>query len=637
MVSGDDPLYWVTGKAGAGKSTLMKFIHRAPETQKSLQVWGAGKDVVQATFFFWNSGSSMQMSQEGLLRTLLHQILTKYPHLVSQAFPQEFETFLFFRKSEEIPLKWSDLTKAFQGVVKELKNTAKIALFIDGLDEFDGDHVNLVEFIRTLSSPGVKMCVSSRPWTIFEDAFKHEASLKLEDLTFSDINEFVSSKLLSSAGFEALKVLNPDYALGLIKNVTTKSSGVFLWVHLVVKSLLEGLSGGERLSDLQRRLDSLPPDLENLFWKMLNQLEPDAFQHGLQLFQILRSAVRSPTVLELSFADEDTPDYAFNFPIGVLSEAEMTARAEIMRRRLNTCTKGLLEAGLSSKLLELNARKGLHPVQYLHRTVRDFIERKEVWVKLQSSLISPFDANISLFNFCLINLKTHSLVSFEDNFFWEAIREGIDYAIKVDSDSASFQFKALENIDRTATVLFSNYVVHRRASKPLLLTYESKIINSPNSQHWTVIRRELNNCDSLLEFAVKYQLTSYVKAFLTRPPPTFSKEELNQLLYWASSEQGVHYPPHRYLWHHDLPSPELIQLLLANGADPEARVKGKRIRETLCETLNSVCSKEWEIEDQILTILMNHEAKNAVVKGSAMKPKKVIIKKRFDLKRLLGR
>ena len=275
-------------------------------------------------------------------------------------------------------------------MIEELNGTTKIALFIDGLDEFNGSHLKLIEFTRSLLSPGVKICVSSRPWIVFEDAFKHEPNIMLQDLTFWDIYDFASSKLSSNPGFRALETVEPEYALGLIRNVTTKSSGVFLWVHLVINSLLEGLSGGERLSDLQRRLDFLPPDLEDLCWKILNQLEPNLYQHGLRLFLLVRSVLTPMTLLLLFADDEDAPNLAFSFPIGVLSQAQTTARAELMRRRLNKCTKGLLEATSSSALAMPDSPKSKFHIQNpkvlqegslvgcLHRTVRDFTERDEV-------------------------------------------------------------------------------------------------------------------------------------------------------------------------------------------------------------------------------------------------------------------
>jgi hypothetical protein len=76
-------VYWINGKAGSGKSTLLKHIFDEPRTRQYLLMWA--KKVIRrehqppplclATFFFWNSGSPEQKSQNGLLRALLYQVL----------------------------------------------------------------------------------------------------------------------------------------------------------------------------------------------------------------------------------------------------------------------------------------------------------------------------------------------------------------------------------------------------------------------------------------------------------------------------------------------------------------------------------------------------------------------------------
>lgn len=68
-------IYWITGKAGSGKSTLMRMLHGNKRTIDLLQSWSRGSPLITASFFFWNSGSKMQMSQDGLLRSVLQQII----------------------------------------------------------------------------------------------------------------------------------------------------------------------------------------------------------------------------------------------------------------------------------------------------------------------------------------------------------------------------------------------------------------------------------------------------------------------------------------------------------------------------------------------------------------------------------
>ncbi|KAF9881450.1 hypothetical protein CkaCkLH20_00596 [Colletotrichum karsti] len=68
-------VFWITGKPGSGKSTLMKLILNHPKTLPLARKWSGSKPLVIARHFFWSVGSRLQRSQEGLLRTLLFQIL----------------------------------------------------------------------------------------------------------------------------------------------------------------------------------------------------------------------------------------------------------------------------------------------------------------------------------------------------------------------------------------------------------------------------------------------------------------------------------------------------------------------------------------------------------------------------------
>ena len=56
-------MYWVSGKAGSGKSTFMKHILDSPRTEECLKTW-AGDDFLSiATISFWDSGTREQKSQ----------------------------------------------------------------------------------------------------------------------------------------------------------------------------------------------------------------------------------------------------------------------------------------------------------------------------------------------------------------------------------------------------------------------------------------------------------------------------------------------------------------------------------------------------------------------------------------------
>jgi hypothetical protein len=45
-------VYWVTGKAGSGKSTLIKYIHQHELTMRALDKWSPSQPVIMPVFLF---------------------------------------------------------------------------------------------------------------------------------------------------------------------------------------------------------------------------------------------------------------------------------------------------------------------------------------------------------------------------------------------------------------------------------------------------------------------------------------------------------------------------------------------------------------------------------------------------------
>lgn len=91
-LSQGDGLYWIQGKAGSGKSTLMKYICNNLETKSYLEEWAGDLPCYTAEFFLWNSGLKLQRSQSGLLRSILWEILRQVPLLIPVLLPQQWAT-----------------------------------------------------------------------------------------------------------------------------------------------------------------------------------------------------------------------------------------------------------------------------------------------------------------------------------------------------------------------------------------------------------------------------------------------------------------------------------------------------------------------------------------------------------------
>ncbi|KAK4454860.1 hypothetical protein QBC34DRAFT_433106 [Podospora aff. communis PSN243] len=71
-------LFWIHGKPGSGKSTLMKHIFLSEKTRQFLHNWQGDAAEITAGFFFHYRGSTMQKSFEGVLRSLILQILAHF-------------------------------------------------------------------------------------------------------------------------------------------------------------------------------------------------------------------------------------------------------------------------------------------------------------------------------------------------------------------------------------------------------------------------------------------------------------------------------------------------------------------------------------------------------------------------------
>jgi len=86
-----DNIFWISGKPGSGKSTLMKFIYNDDRTAQLLQKFGSTTTHLSAGFFFHHRGDVVQKSFEGLLRGILSQIFESRRKLKEAILPGVLE------------------------------------------------------------------------------------------------------------------------------------------------------------------------------------------------------------------------------------------------------------------------------------------------------------------------------------------------------------------------------------------------------------------------------------------------------------------------------------------------------------------------------------------------------------------
>ena len=555
-------LYWITGKPGSGKSTFMKFLFLDARTDKHLALRPSAIPLVKAGFYFWNSGTTMQMSQSGLLRTVLYQSLRSYPDLVPRIFLQRWKKHVLFGGTN-LDWSWWELKNAFQALVSE--SSLRFCFFIDGLDEYDGNFSELAQLLtETATYPNVMICAASRPELVFEESFHDKPQLKLEDLTRPDIHLFATEQLGDNIFFRDLRRLKPEEAQALISNVTDKASGVFLWVRLVVASLLTGLRDGDTLIDLEDRLIALPSDLEALFKRILDKLETIYFKQASKLFQLCLAALEPPSLITLDLADDDL-NVALQEEAEEFEPEKLAYDASAMRRRLVSRCKGLLE--VADTTFGPDSR-----VHLLHRTVRDFFKDPKIWNHLTSAtkgpLGTPFEPRHALCHSYLRQIKgspkpwATDIPEETEAQNWATFSTCIDYC----------RFYKTKNVLHVVNELDRVGQLKLNPTVDLGLHWTSKYITDPKYLKKLPPWPQYKTIESLFDFAFGARLYEYIRIRLKSDIPTSYMLDGQSLLFRAAQ----------------IADSQMIRTLFECGISPTSKVSGT-VYSTNLDIVLAVC------------------------------------------------
>lgn len=356
--------YFVCGKAGSGKSTLVKYIASHPKTKSHLEDWAATdqQKLFVNQFFFWNLGAEIQKSCVGLLRALIYSILKEYPELIPAVFPNLYQ---HWTPGTHDP-QYVEMKRAWDDILALVAPFLNLALFVDGVDEFDGDHTDWAEFLRSLTTPKVKIIVSSRPINEALKIFRDFPTLRLEALTAGDMDIFVQGRLISHKVMAWHRDENLEESEEIVSEIKEQANGVFICVKLVVRHPIKILDDGGMMSDLRTSLRSLPGDLYKLYAQMLDKIPDEYRERAVMIFRLLQawqSTVSQDSLYgsTLYFAMKHPAD-SLRLPIGVGRHQRMIHDQIAARVRSSCC--GLVEV-----------QEEHESINYIHRTVAEFRER----------------------------------------------------------------------------------------------------------------------------------------------------------------------------------------------------------------------------------------------------------------------
>lgn len=392
-LSSADQIYWISGKPGSGKTTLVKYISDHQQTKECLNIWSPGCTI--ASHYFWKPGSDMQRNMKGLLCSLLHQLLVDNTTALENVTSS-------LSGSKRSCTDWSR-DELHSALLTALDCHQKgVCLFLDGLDEIDPnagrEHgiAELLDLASELSQRGnVKLCLASRPDPhILEMRLSKYPRLRLQDFNYEDLMVYAKDhvKFSDTDGINGYK-----YS---VRSLVDKAEGVFLWLILATNSINEGIWYHDNANILRERIDSLPQGLDDLYqdmWARAGAEAPSEYRQTAALyFKLLLARTRTSHFNRLNvfglmltttpIADEVL--HALDNPSELVSQEEILQTCREVERKLKIYCVGLVEVNTRwqssnnktadkswyGKMYDTVWTVSRSPhLQFIHRTAADFL------------------------------------------------------------------------------------------------------------------------------------------------------------------------------------------------------------------------------------------------------------------------
>lgn len=420
----EEGLFLISGKPGAGKSTLCKHLESCDTTMDLFQPQSSRRTII-ISFFFWDLGLPSEKTFSGLLHNFLWQLLSQIPELM----PTVLARFQRLRKHSSSLSRsssiWneSELQSAVKDVLKIKVSDTTVLWLIDGLDECENKSIKqMLEFLAafsTLNSPSslkFKILCSARPANFIDITFSKFPRLRLQEYTWQDIEDFLNLRIQTLTKNLPTDERRDRIIAEIVPEVVGKAEGVFMYASIVAEDIVSMIAAGCE-EELYQKIQELPAELEFLYASIIAKIPRHHRHHTynyLQLHILANHGYSKPdNLLGITLASYP-PDQVLKAPSenDKWSNEKKIAACHRMKRILRDTCAGLVNLPHFDPAWseEEKITRFCRGEVYVHKTVKDYLfngdSPTKVWSGIDKSLlISSYLQRVS---YCFHLLKVDS-------------------------------------------------------------------------------------------------------------------------------------------------------------------------------------------------------------------------------------
>ena len=226
-----EPIYWINGIAGIGKSTIARTVAEDEDRQKCLG----------ASFFF--SRQEKDLSDVKLfIPTIAHQLAQSYPEVRS-------DVVKVLQEDPDIVNK-SSATQLQQLILNPLRNITSpkpVLLVVDALDECDNSGNAAAKLFKTIVAcctevPSLRLLVTSRPETYIQSIFVGEKTTGIvlhenveQSVVINDIRRYLCAEMSKIPRELGAELPEPWPCVKDLDQLVDKAGKLFIWAATAIR------------------------------------------------------------------------------------------------------------------------------------------------------------------------------------------------------------------------------------------------------------------------------------------------------------------------------------------------------------------------------------------------------------------